>query len=354
MRIIVTGGSGFIGSELIRYILKKEGNFVLNIDNLSYAGNELNLKSVENNKNYLFKKIDITNFSSIYQEINDFKPNLIFHLAAESHVDRSIDSPARFIETNVIGTYNMLESSKYYYDRLDHSEKDKFRFLHVSTDEVYGDLTSDDLPFSEENAYKPRSPYSASKASSDHLVRAWYKTYKLPVLITNCSNNYGKYQYPEKLIPLVISKAINGNPIPVYGDGQQIRDWLHVSDHVRALYKVILKGKIGNTYNIGGNCEIKNIDIVQNICETLDSIFDKKPNDINSFKDLIEFVIDRSGHDRRYAINSQKVISEIGWSPKIDFKKGLRETIAWYLDNRDWVNAVTSDSYHFERLGLER
>jgi len=348
LRIVVTGGAGFIGSAYIRYLINKKKSFILNIDKLTYAGNLESLEGVEGNKRYKFSRTDICDFNKISEAIKEFRPNFIVHFAAESHVDRSIDSPGSFIETNVIGTYNLLEVSRNYYDSLEPNEKKKFRFHHISTDEVYGDLNENDPPFSEKNSYMPSSPYSASKASSDHLVRAWHRTFNLPILISNCSNNYGPYQFPEKLIPLMVSNALQGKKLPIYGNGLQVRDWLYVDDHVEALFEVVLNGKIGHTYNIGGNNEITNIDVVKSICQYLDEVL---PVD-SSYVNLIHYVEDRAGHDKRYAIDASKISNELNWSPKESFQSGLKKTIKWYLDNQTWVDRVKDGSNQGERLGL--
>jgi dTDP-glucose 4,6-dehydratase len=337
MKVIVTGGSGFIGSALIRYILSTTNDEILNIDKLTYASSQANLEECNSNPRYNFKQIDICKKELIQEVFYNYKPDAIMHLAAESHVDRSISGPSDFIETNILGTFNLLEASRGYLDNLS-DQKKKFRFLHVSTDEVYGDLDINDNPFSEDSPYKPSSPYSATKASSDHLVRAWGRTYNLPVMVSNCSNNYGPYQYPEKLIPLSILKALSGKRIPIYGNGLQIRDWLYVDDHVRGLYEVITKGEIGNTYNIGGGSEIENINVVESICRILDKKVRTKPEGLDSFMNLISFVEDRPGHDKRYSIDYGKIRSELKWSPRETFESGIEKTIDWYLDNIDWCN----------------
>ena len=317
--ILVTGGAGFIGSALVRYIVNETQHSVVNVDKLTYSGNLESLEGIENSKNYIFEKIDICDENELQGVFKKNQPDIVMHLAAESHVDRSIDGPSDFIKTNIVGTFNLLEQSKNYWQSLKGIKKESFRFLHVSTDEVYGDLGGTSDFFSEDTAYDPSSPYSASKASSDHLVRAWYRTYGLPVLITNCSNNYGPYQFPEKLIPHIILNALEGKNLPIYGDGKQIRDWLYVDDHVRALMIVALDGKVGETYNIGGNNEIQNIEVVKKICNILDGLILKKINDITSFANLITFVKDRPGHDVRYAINYNKIIKDLNWRPLEDF-----------------------------------
>lgn len=345
MKILVTGGAGFIGSALIRYLIKNTDATILNVDKLTYAANLESLKEVENNKRYIFKKEDICNRDSVDAILKEYKPNAIMHLAAESHVDRSIDSSSEFVHTNIIGTFTLLEASRKYWEN---SKNNDFRFHHISTDEVYGSLDQDGF-FSEDTAYAPNSPYSATKASSDHLVRAWNHTYGLPTLITNCSNNYGPYHFPEKLIPLIILNAISGKDLPVYGNGENVRDWLFVDDHVEALYTVLSKGKIGETYNIGGNCEKKNIEVVTTICKILDKINPSKK--LNSYKDQIKFVQDRPGHDKRYAIDATKIKNELGWTPKENFETGILKTIQWYLDNEVWYKNI-QNRYMQERLGL--
>ena len=334
--ILVTGGAGFIGSALIRYIHTHTSHTVMNIDKLTYSGNLQSLESVEKNSNYNFEKIDICDFNKLTEVFNNFQPDIVIHLAAESHVDRSIDGPSKFIQTNIFGTYNLLEQSKNYWQSLKNDKKQNFRFLHVSTDEVYGDLDGRSDFFTENTSYNPSSPYSASKASSDHLVRAWYRTYDLPILITNCSNNYGPYQYPEKLIPKIILNAIAGKPIPIYGDGKQIRDWLFVDDHVIALMNVALNSDVGETYNIGGNNEIQNIDIAKEVCAILDKLIPNKLNGIESFSDLITFVEDRPGHDIRYAIDASKIFNNLEWLPDENFNTGILKTVKWYLNNKVW------------------
>ncbi|BDU38912.1 dTDP-glucose 4,6-dehydratase [Vibrio nigripulchritudo] len=334
MTFLVTGGAGFIGSAVIRYLIENTSSTVINVDKLTYAGNLDSVKSLENSPRYHFEKLDICNQHELLKIFNEYQPSVVLHLAAESHVDRSIDNPVSFIQTNIVGTYSLLEVSRHYWENLNKEKKDKFRFHHVSTDEVYGDLASTDDYFTETSSYKPSSPYSASKASSDHLVRAWQRTYSLPTLITNCSNNYGPYQFPEKLIPLVISNALNGKPIPIYGNGLQIRDWLYVEDHAKALYNVAVKGVVGETYNVGGNNEKTNIEVVESICELLEDLAPDKPLGINKYKDLITYVSDRRGHDQRYAIDSKKIQNELSWFPEHTFEQGLRKTVKWYLAKR--------------------
>jgi len=351
MKILVTGGAGFIGSSLIRQIIKNTNFEVINVDCLTYAGNLESLKKVDKNPNYTFEKVDICNKNELRRIFSKYHPNIIIHLAAESHVDRSIENPMRFLETNIIGTFNLLDESRKYYAQLDYKLKNTFRFHHVSTDEVYGDLENDFDFFTETTPYSPSSPYSASKASSDHLVRAWGKTYNLPIVITNCSNNYGPFQFPEKLIPHIILNALNGKPLPIYGKGDQVRDWLYVEDHAKALLKVALEGKIGDTYNIGGNNEKTNLEVVHSICKLLEELKPDKPNHIKNYKDLIEFVEDRPGHDRRYAVDSTKIEKELNWSPKENFETGLKKTVTWYLNNEAWWSRVLSGKYKLNRIG---
>ena len=341
--ILVTGGAGFIGSAVIRYLINETNSNVLNIDKLTYAGNLESLETVSNNPRYQFLHADICDKSAMTKAFQDFQPNIVMHLAAESHVDRSIDGPMDFIQTNIIGTYNLLEVARNYWQNLTEDKKSRFKFHHISTDEVYGDLEGTDDLFTEETSYSPSSPYSASKASSDHLVRAWHRTYGLPVVVTNCSNNYGPYHFPEKLIPLVILNALDGKPLPVYGDGKQIRDWLYVEDHARALYLVATTAKVGETYNIGGHNEKQNIDVVKTICTILDNI--KPRTDGQSYTQQITFVKDRPGHDLRYAIDASKINKELGWQPQETFESGIQKTVEWYLANEDWVNHVKSGEY---------
>lgn len=348
-RIIVTGGAGFIGSAVIRRIIATTDWQVLNLDKLTYAGNLESLAVIEKSPRYQFVKADICDRATVQKIFQDFKPTAIMHLAAESHVDRSIDGPGDFIETNIVGTYTLLEVARAFWSTLNDHEKRKFRFQHISTDEVYGSLGKTGL-FTEETPYKPNSPYSASKASSDHLIRAWHETYKLPVVTTNCSNNYGPCHFPEKLIPLVILNAIEGKPLPVYGKGENVRDWLYVEDHAEALLTVLDLGKPGETYNIGGKNEKKNIDVVNTICSLLDEL--RPLNGSKKYGDLINFVQDRPGHDLRYAIDATKITRELGWKPTETFETGIRKTVLWYLENQSWCQRVRDGSYRGERLGL--
>lgn len=329
MRLLVTGGAGFIGSAVIKKIIRNTNHSVINVDKLTYAANLKSLEEVSESERYTFEKVDICNFDDLSTTFAKHNPDAIIHLAAESHVDKSIKKPEDFIYTNVIGTFNLLEISKEYYSNIDLTRRSKFRFLHVSTDEVYGDLGPEDPAFTENNPYCPSSPYSATKASSDHLVRAWYRTHKLPTIITNCSNNYGPFQFPEKLIPLMIKNALNDKLLPIYGSGEQIRDWLFVEDHADGLYEVLVNGLVGQTYNIGGNNEKTNIEVVNDICKLLDRLVPKKNG---SYKDQIEFIQDRPGHDERYAINSTKIQKELNWVPKHTFESGIEKTVLWYVD----------------------
>ncbi len=352
MKIVITGGAGFIGSALIRHVIANTEHSVVNVDKLTYAGNLESLKTVENHPRYHFVQADICDAAKINSILDQHQPDAIMHLAAESHVDRSIDGPAAFIETNIVGTYILVEAARNYWQSLAADKKAKFRFHHISTDEVYGDLPNDGSLFTETTPYSPSSPYSASKASSDHIVRAWLRTYGFPVLVTNCSNNYGPYHFPEKLIPLVTLNALEGKPLPVYGDGKQIRDWLYVDDHARALLTVVETGKIGETYNIGGHNEKENITVVRAICDILEELHPNKPNGLAKYQDLITFVKDRPGHDLRYAIDASKIANDLGWKPKETFETGLKKTVQWYLDNMDWCRHVQDGSYRRERLGL--
>ncbi|MDL3983941.1 dTDP-glucose 4,6-dehydratase [Shewanella xiamenensis] len=359
MKILVTGGAGFIGSAVVRHIIENTNDSVINLDKLTYAGNLESLTSVANNARYAFEKVDICDRTELDRVFSLHQPDAVMHLAAESHVDRSITGPADFIQTNIVGTYTLLEAARHYWMQLDAERKSAFHFHHISTDEVYGDLPHPDeqegktvkqkLPlFTESTPYAPSSPYSASKASSDHLVRAWLRTYGLPTIVTNCSNNYGPYHFPEKLIPLVILNALEGKPLPIYGKGDQIRDWLYVEDHARALYKVVTEGKIGETYNIGGHNEKRNLEVVQTICSILDSLVPQN----TPYAEQITYVADRPGHDRRYAIDASKMNVELDWQPQETFETGLRKTVEWYLANQEWCKHVQDGTYQRERLGI--
>ena len=351
MKILVTGGAGFIGSAVVRHIIENTRDCVVNVDKLTYAGNLESLESVENNPRYVFEQVDICDAKELTRVFEQHQPDAVMHLAAESHVDRSIDGPAAFIETNIVGTYTLLEAARAYWNSLNDERKAAFRFHHISTDEVYGDLEGTDDLFTETTPYAPSSPYSASKASSDHLVRAWLRTYGLPTIVTNCSNNYGPFHFPEKLIPLMILNALDGKPLPVYGNGQQIRDWLFVEDHARALYKVVTEGEVGETYNIGGHNEKANIDVVRTICSLLEELVPNKPEGVAKYEDLITYVKDRPGHDVRYAIDAAKIGRELGWKPQETFESGIRKTVEWYLNNKKWWSRVLDGSYNRERLG---
>lgn len=349
MNIVVTGGAGFIGSAVCRCLVSESDNRVINVDKLTYAGNLASLKSIENHPNYKFIRADICDDATILSILRNENIDAIMHLAAESHVDRSIDGPAAFIETNILGTFRLLSAALTYWRELPQDKKDAFRFHHISTDEVFGDLPFDGGLFTEETPYKPSSPYSASKAASDHLVRAWHETYGLPVILSNCSNNYGPFHFPEKLIPLIILNALNEKPLPVYGAGINVRDWLYVEDHARALVQVVITGKIGESYNIGGRSERTNLQVVQAICDILDR---KSPrNNGAPYNDLISFVTDRPGHDRRYAIDASKIERELGWQPKETFESGIEKTVQWYIDNDWWWQPIRDGRYRGKRLG---
>ena len=336
MKVLVTGGAGFIGSAVIRYLIKEKRINVVNIDCLTYSGNLLSLEEVNRSDLYSFRKVDISDSEKLRLVFEEEQPNAVINLAAESSVDRSIESSSKFIETNIVGTYTLLEETRHYWEKLESTKKKAFRFHQISTDEVFGSLRSNDKVFDEESRYNPSSPYSASKASSDHLVRAWSHTYGLPIIISHCSNNYGCYQFPEKLIPKIIIKAIGGERIPIYGDGNQIRDWLYVSDHVKALILLLEKGRVGETYMIGGNNQMTNNNVAELICEILEDLRSKKPNGVNQYSDLIQFIEDRPGHDFRYAVDIKKIQKELGWQPQQEFESGLRKTVQWYLDNESW------------------
>ena len=348
--ILVTGGAGFIGSNLVKYLLKESFYHVINVDKLTYAGNLNSLTEIRDHPLYQFEHADICDKDLIDKILRKYQPDAVMHLAAESHVDRSIDGPSEFVQTNVVGTCTLLETATNYWSNLSEDKKSKFRFLHVSTDEVFGSLGENGF-FTESTAYQPNSPYSASKASSDHFVRAWYHTYGLPILITNCSNNYGPYQFPEKLIPVVILNALQGKPIPVYGEGKNIRDWLYVEDHVRALVAVLEKGEIGETYNIGSRNEQTNLNLVYQICKIMDEI--SSNSKVKKHKDLITFVKDRPGHDLRYAIDPAKIEQKINWKSLVPFDEGLRKTVQWYIKNQEWCNHILDGSYRLERIGLD-
>jgi dTDP-glucose 4,6-dehydratase len=363
MKILITGGAGFIGSNVIHYMIGQTGNSVINVDSLTYAGNLESLSGISGSSRYNFENVDVCDKQSLRDVFDTYQPDAVMHLAAESHVDRSIDGPSIFIQTNIVGTYNLLDVSLSYWQQLDAKKKSAFRFHHISTDEVYGDLDFGDALFSEKTPYDPSSPYSASKAASDHLVRAWHRTYGLPVLVTNCSNNYGPYHFPEKLIPLIIMNALEGKELPVYGKGEQVRDWLYVEDHARALFTVLTQGRAGETYNIGGHNEKQNIEVVLAICALLEELVTdnlqeqlKNRYGLNvlstGYESLIRFVADRPGHDKRYAIDASKMSRELDWHPVESFESGLRKTVKWYLQNMDWCLRVRDGSY--QRLGLNR
>ena len=357
LKILVTGGAGFIGSAIIRHIIRNTTDSVVNVDKLTYAGNLDSLVDVSDSDRYAFEQVDICNRTELERVFREHQPDAVMHLAAESHVDRSIDGPAAFIETNIVGTCTLLQVARNYWNGLDLERKGKFRLHHISTDEVYGDLDGPEDLFTEQTPYAPSSPYSASKASSDHLVRAWQRTYGLPTLITNCSNNYGPYHFPEKLIPLMILNALEGKPLPVYGKGNQVRDWLYVEDHARALYKVVTEGKVGETYNIGGHNEKQNIEVVHTLCDLLEELapqnhHSRAGGNPEGFRALITYVTDRPGHDLRYAIDAGKIQHELGWTPQETFETGIRKTVQWYLDNLKWCRRVQDGSYQRQRLGV--
>ena len=356
MKILITGGAGFIGSAVIRYVINNTTDSVVNVDKLTYAGNLDSLIEVAECDRYAFEQVDICDSRELERVFRQYQPTAVMHLAAESHVDRSIDGPATFIETNIVGTYTLLEVTRKYWSELDEIRKDSFRFHHISTDEVYGDLDGPEDLFTEETSYAPSSPYSASKASSDHLVRAWQRTYGLPTVVTNCSNNYGPYHFPEKLIPLMILNALEGKPLPIYGKGNQVRDWLYVDDHARALYKVVTEGKISETYNIGGHNEKQNLEVVLTLCDLLEELapqncHSRAGGNSEGFRSLITYVTDRPGHDLRYAIDARKIEHELGWTPHETFETGIRKTVQWYLDNLEWCRRVQDGSYQRQRLG---
>lgn len=351
-RLLVTGGAGFIGSAVVRYLIQHTPHTVINLDKLTYAGNLESLQPIADSPRYHFEQADIGEAAALTRIFSTYQPTAVLHLAAETHVDRSIDGPAAFIQTNIVGTYTLLEAARQYWQPLEPEAKAQFRFHHVSTDEVFGDLEGSEGYFTETTPYAPSSPYSASKAGSDHLVRAWHRTYGLPILITNCSNNYGPYHFPEKLIPLMILNALEGKPLPVYGQGEQIRDWLYVEDHARALYAVLTQGRPGETYAIGGHNEVRNIAVVHHICDLLEELAPHKPPGVLRYADLITHVADRPGHDQRYAIDASKIQRELGWQPQETFTSGLRKTVAWYLANRDWCEQALSNTYDRQRLGL--
>ena len=359
MKILVTGGAGFIGSAVVRHLLENSTDTVINLDKLTYAGNTESIPDGLHGERYIFEQVDICDATELKRVFTQHQPDAVMHLAAESHVDRSIDGPAQFIHTNIVGTYTLLEATRAYWQGLSTQKQGRFIFHHISTDEVYGDLPHpDELPenailplFTEQTPYAPSSPYSSSKASSDHLVRSWQRTYGLPTVITNCSNNYGPYHFPEKLVPHVILNALAGKPLPVYGDGSQIRDWLYVEDHARALCLVVKSGKVAETFNIGGHNEKRNLEVVQTICTLLDELAPDKPDGIGYYNELITFVKDRPGHDARYAIDASKIQRELDWAPRESFESGMRKTVSWYLQNHQWWQRVLSGAYQLNRLG---
>lgn len=348
MTVLVTGGAGFIGSAVVRQLVAAGNETVVTVDCLTYAGNLENLASVQDKPNHAFERVDIRDREAVSALFHRYQPRAVMHLAAESHVDRSIDGPRPFIETNIVGTFNLLEAARHHWDTLEGAARESFRFLHVSTDEVFGSLGADGL-FTEESPYQPRSPYSSSKASADHLVRAWYHTFGLPVLITNCSNNYGPYQFPEKLIPVMILNAVGGKPLPIYGNGSNVRDWLYVEDHAAALCCVLDRGRVGETYNVGGDAERTNLQVVESLCRILDETGPKRPA---PYSDLMTFVADRPGHDQRYAIDARKIQGALGWRPSVGFEEGLARTVQWYLEHRDWCVRAKAGTYDGGRLGL--
>jgi len=353
MKILVTGGAGFIGSAVVRYIIEHTTDEVVNVDKLTYAGNLASLAPVASSERYAFEQVDILDKIELTRVFKQHQPDAIMHLAAESHVDRSIDSAGEFIETNIVGTYQLLEVARAYYTQLSQEKRATFKFHHISTDEVYGDLEGTTDLYLLETSYEPSSPYSASKAASDHLVRAWGRTYGLPVVVTNCSNNYGPYHFPEKLVPHIILNALAGKKLPIYGDGSQVRDWLYVEDHAQALYTVVTKGELNETYNIGGHNEKKNLEVVEYLCELLEELApEQKSQGLLNYKDLITFVADRPGHDVRYAIDASKIQAELGWQPKETFETGMRKTVEWYLTNASWYEAILSGDYQLDRKGL--
>lgn len=351
MKLLITGGAGFIGSAVVRQLMVAGEHDLLVLDALTYAGNLDSIPGYDTHPNVRFAQVDLREAGATREAVLGFQPDTIMHLAAESHVDRSIDGPKAFLETNIMGTFNLLQAAREQFEGMSADAKARFRFHHISTDEVYGDLDDTDQLFTESTAYAPSSPYSASKAASDHLVRAWGRTYGLPVVVTNCSNNYGPYHFPEKLVPHMILNALAGKPLPVYGDGSQVRDWLFVEDHARALILVATQGRVGETYNIGGHNEVENLDVVKTICIILEELVPGKPEGVDSYQDLITFVKDRPGHDKRYAIDASKIEKELGWVPEETFETGLRKTVQWYLENRAWWERVLSGDYQLARIG---